>query len=202
MSQPTNSTPGGHGHKDSAAATIWMAVSGASANDHHEAAPGVDGTSKQVGHEPDRFNATTIWFVPVLVAVTMLMVYGVVQGVFSLFVGTTAEQKDIPNYNDRVTRIATTDAKPVKDGLPAVAQPRLEFVQKMDLTRNDVNGNIVTDPPYMRSFKRTPTGNSPEIYPEDLRAEHFVDPTSKTNALVDASWATRKRPSPCCLSTK
>jgi hypothetical protein len=198
MSQPTNSTTGGHDHKDSAAATIWMAISGASAGDHHEEEPGVDTTSKMVGHEPDRFSTTTIWAVPVLVAVTLLVVYGVVQGVFSFIVDKSPEQKDLPSFNQRSTRIATTSGQPLVDAdgrkiLDAVPQPRLEFIQKIDQTRNNVNGDIVVDPPYMRSFKPTPTGNSPEIYPEDLRTEHFVDPTTKTSALSEASWANKEK---------
>jgi hypothetical protein len=174
---------------DSLADTLWMSVTGASANDQHDHRPGVDVVSIKVGHEPDRFNSTRIWLVPVMVAVTLVVVYAVVQGVFGLFVGTEAQQKNDPNFNERSGRIATTDGQPIKGGLDAVPQPRLEFIQKVDLTRNDVNGNLVSDPPYLRSFKPTPTGNSPEIYPEDLRTEHFVDPTTKTNALSEAAWS-------------
>ena len=191
-------THGAHDTHDSLVGTLWMSVTGASANDQHDHRPGVDATSIKVGHEPDRFNSTRIWLVPLMVAVTLVSVYAVVQGVFGLFVGTSAQQKDDPNFNQRSTRIATTSGQPLLDAdgrkiLDAVPQPRLEFIQKIDQTRNNVNGDIVVDPPYLRSFKPTPTGNSPEIYPEDLRTEHFVDPTTKTNALSKAAWANQAK---------
>ena len=200
MSASTNPNPGGHGDKDSLGATLWMSMTGASAGDHHEEQPGFDAASKQVGHEPDQFSAKTIVFVPILVAIALVLVYAVVQGTFLFVTGTSAQQKDDPNWNERAGRIATYEAEaiPPKAGSSAkpedpVPQARLEYIREIDLSRKDVNGNTVTDPPYLRSFASTPTGNSPEIYPEDLRAENYVDPTTRTRPLAEASWVSKDK---------
>jgi len=190
-----------HDAHDSHASTLWMSVTGASANDQHDHRPGADMTSVKVGHEPDHFNTTRIWLVPLIIAVATLGVYGVVQAMFTFVNSNTAEQKNIPSYNERATRIGTYDGKPIAANVddpndratPAVAQPRLEYIRNVDLTRLNVKGEIVVDPPYLRSFKPAPTGNSPEIYPEDLRVNQFVDPTTGTRLLADAAWANKDK---------
>jgi hypothetical protein len=179
---------------DSPMQQLWMSMVGASAGDHHEEAPGFAEKSKRVGHEPDQFDARVIWYVPVCVAIVLVVVYVIIQSSFSFLISDRASQAGLTNFNERAARISTTDARPLprtnddQATLPGVAQPRLEMINQVDLSRNNVNGDKVIDPPFVRSYQPTPTGNSPHIYPEDLRAEHFVDPTSKTKALVEPNW--------------
>ena len=190
---------GGHGH-DSPMHNLWMAMTGASAGDHHEQPPGLNPTADKVGHEPDAFNARTIVYVPILVSVALLVTYLIVQGAFA-FVNGRESRQDNPNdpsYNVRTARIGTTTAKPLiaEGGLltaPAVTQPGLEYQKQVDMRRKDAYGNDVTDPAFVRSFTPTPTGNSPEIYPEHLRADRFVDPTSGKRALAEPSWADKDK---------
>jgi hypothetical protein len=175
---------------------LWMAMTGASVG-HHEEVPGLSPQSANVGHEPDRFDARTIVGVPVVVTIVLVLTYLIVQGAFAFVNGRTATQQGDVAFNDRVNRIGTTDGAPAAtpDGkpMPAVAQPNLEYMRVLVNTRPDANGKPIEDPPYLRSFKPTPTGNSPEIYPEDLRAERFVDPTTRTRALVEPSWVVKDK---------
>jgi hypothetical protein len=189
---------GGHGHDSDPMTNLWMAMTGASAG-HHEEVPGIDPHAMQVGHEPDKFDARTIVYVPIVVTITLVITYLIVQGAFAFVNGRESRQLDEYEFNNRAARIATTDARPLEprtEGekpLGAVPQPRLEYIRQMDKTRMDVNANPVTDPPFLRSYKPTPTGNSPEIYPEDLRAEHFIDPTTKAKSLVEPGWVVKDK---------
>lgn len=212
---PPSGTPGGHGHgHDSPMAQLWMAMSGASAG-HHEEVPGVDPKAARVGHEPDQFNARTIVYVPIVVAVALVFTYLVVQGAFAFVNGTSsrmatevttastdpkeiervkeANKDKVKPINDRMTQQRTWDAEPPKPAYPgettggAKPQAGLEYRQEKDYTRKDATGNTVTDPPFLRSFR--PAGNnSPVIYPEDLRPENFVDPFTRTKLLDEPQW--------------
>lgn len=196
MSDTNKSNPGGHGHDPMQ--QLWMAMTGASTG-HHEEVPGLDSQSIKVGHEPDQFDARTIIGVPIVISIVLVLTYLMVQGAFAFVNGTSARQENEPNFNDRAARIRTTDAAPIPAStpgaqpLPAVAQPGLEQVRTVNVTRKNANGNDVNDPPYLRSFLPTPTGNSPYIYPEDLRAEHFVDPTTRKKALVERNWVVKDK---------
>jgi hypothetical protein len=195
MSDANKNNPGGHGHDPMQ--QLWMAMTGASTG-HHEEVPGVDPQATKVGHEADQFDARTIVGVPIVVSITLVFTYLLVQGAFAFVNGKSTRQENDPNFNDRAARIRTTDAKPLpaisgETPLPGVAQPGLERVQTVDVMRKDANGTDVSDPPYLRSFLPTPTGNSPYIYPEDLRAEHFVDPTTHKKALVEPSWVVKDK---------
>jgi hypothetical protein len=188
-----------HGHGDDTPMhRLWMAMTGASVG-HHEEVPGINEQSIKVGHEPDQFDPRTIIYVPIVITVVLVIAYLIVQGAFAFVNGTASRQQDAVKFNERATRIGTTDAQPITAAspgdkpLPAVSQPRLERIQAVDMTRKDSQGNVVTDLPFLRSFKALPTGNSPEIYPENLRAEHFVDPTTNTKALVDPRWVQKDK---------
>ena len=217
-----NKSGDGHGGKDSPLTTLWIAVSGASAG-HHEELPGVDAQAAKVGHEVDDFNAKTIIYVPIVVAITLVITYLIVQGIFSFVNNTESRQlteekasnddstpkqlsteeaakldarnKDkVVDYNDRAARLGTTNGDPLQKTHagdkkpPAEAQPRLEYMRQVDTTRRDINGNLVTDPPFIRSFFPTGSTNSPEIYPEFNRPENFVDPTFKKKVLLEEGW--------------
>lgn len=161
---------------------MWMSLTGASASLHEEV-PGIDAKSQTVGHEPDEFGLRGIVYVPIAVTLTLIFTYLVVTGTFRYIIGrgdTVAEAKP---FNDRAGRISSEIPKPLDVNSPAVTQPRLEGIQEVILTRD---GQL--DPPFLRSFRSSETGNSPEIYPESLRAENFVDPTSHKRALHDYDW--------------
>lgn len=187
----------GDGHHQDPMQNLWMAMTGASAGGHHEEAPGVDPQSTKVGHEPDQFDARTIVGVPVVVTIVLVVTYLIVQGAFAFVNGRSPRQLDVPAFNDRAARIGTTDAVPLAIGdgkpQPAVPQPNLEYIRTVDNSRKDASGQLIADPPFLRSFKPTPTGNSPEIYPEDLRPENFVDPTFRTRALYEPGWVVKDK---------
>jgi hypothetical protein len=174
---------------------LWMAMTGASVG-HHEEVPGVSPEASSVGHEPDRFDARTIIGVPIVVAITLVVTYLIVQGAFAFVNSKSPAQRDLPEFNDRANRIGTTDGVPVVDKSgerqSAVPEPNLEFTRIVERTRKDGSGNDVTDPPFLRSFKPAPAGNSPEIYPEDLRADRFIDPTTQ-RTLTDPTWVVKDK---------
>ena len=190
-----------HGHADNPMGQLWMAMSGASAGEHHEEVPGVNPKSAQVGHEPDQFPARTIVYVPVIVAVTLVATYLIVQTIFSFVNGKESRQDvevagapaaenatRVKAPNDRVSRIRTTTADPLEPAaagektLPPVPQPNLEYMQNKNYTRRGANGETYTDPPFVRSAPRTGDNNSPEIYPEDLR------PGGRYGTPAEAAW--------------
>jgi hypothetical protein len=209
-----------HGHGPTPMGNLWMAMTGASAaGHHHEEVPGVDAQAAKVGHEPDQFNARTIVYVPVVVAITLVVTYLIVQGAFAFVNGKEAQQKveettdstdpaviariqkenetRVKDWNDRSARIRNWQADPLakstpgEQTLPAVPQPQLEYNRQVDLTRKDANGNVVTDPPFVRSFRPTAVQakrNAPEIYPESLRPENFIDPDTETKLLGESAW--------------
>jgi hypothetical protein len=160
-------------------------MSGASAGDHHESPPGLDQKSVTVGHEPDRFGIGGIVAVPIAVVLTLVLAYVVVTLMFSYVNGNTSDpiaSGDVP-INDRLGRISSAGGV-VPPQLAGKQQPsgapRLDGLPTMDFR---VNGKDVA--PYLMSFRRTPTGNWPDIYPEDLRAERYVDYATQTMPLAD-----------------
>lgn len=180
----TNKTDGQHG--ESALMQLWMAMSGASSG-HHEEAPGLDKKSVVSGHEPDTFGVKAIIYVPIAVMITIVMTYIIVTGAFKYVnsTGGDAIASNDPTTNERFARISSTQpvvADPAKADT-AVGQPRLEYLRQVDKERN---GQI--DPPYLRSFRPIPTGNSPEIYPQDLEPARYVDPTTRKKSLIEFEW--------------
>jgi len=175
-----------HGPTDNPLTQLWIAMSGASAG-HHEAAPGVDDKSVAVGHEPDRFGLGGIIAVPIAVIVAVIVTYVTVTLIFR-YVNDSASDaiasKDVP-VNDRLGRIGSTggQAVPSLPGQPS-GEPRLDGTPKID-TR--VNGKDVA--PYLMSFRKTPSGNWPDLYPEDLRPERYVDYDTQRRPLVDPAEA-------------
>ncbi len=212
----------GHGHDAGPMAQLWMAMSGASAGGHHEEVPGVAAASAKVGHEPDQFDARTIVYVPVVVAIALVVTYLLVQGAF-LFVNgkesrmeteaTTSStdpdviaktkkenQTKVKARNELAGGIGTWNAKPgtksTPDGqpLPPVPQPQLEYNRQLNLTRRDANGNVVNDPPFLRSFPSQGDHNSPVLYPEDLRPENYTDPwQGNAKLLAEPKWVVKDK---------
>ncbi len=213
----------GHGHGNDPVAQLWMAVSGASVGGHHEEVPGVDAKSAKVGHEPDKFDARTIVYVPVVVAVTLVVTYLLVQGAF-LFVNgkesqqlteaTTAStdpaeiarvQKEnltkVKGRNELAGQLGTWDAKPVAKATPdaqtrpPVPQPPLEYNKQKNYVRKGANGvDLPPDPPFLRSFPDQGDHNSPVLYPEDLRPENYTDPWhDNAKLLAEPKWVVKDK---------
>jgi hypothetical protein len=174
-----------HGH-DNPLQQLWVAMSGASAG-HHEETPGVEQKSVAVGHEPDRFGIGGIVAVPVAVIVTLVVTYAIVTGMVNYVNGKASDPiaSGDPSINDRLGRINSSGgvAAPGVPGQP-LGEPRLDGLPKLD-TR--VNGKDVA--PYLMSFRRTPSGNWPDIYPEDLRPENYTDYLTQKKPLVDSPEA-------------
>jgi hypothetical protein len=182
MSQPHGDT--GKPHGENPLVAMMVSMSGAAAPEHENAPPGVEAVSVKAGHEPDAFNVKGILYVPALVAATLVLTYVVVQVIFGLIrnpaapAGTNpqvAAQNDIP-FNDRAGRISSTEPTPVLDRPgTAVPQPRLEYIREQ----------AGDDPIYYRSKRPMQERNSPEIRPEDLRPENYVDPATGQKTLAD-----------------
>ncbi len=187
--------PHGHGKPgdDSPLNLLWVSMTGAS-TDHATDAPGVNEKSQAVGHEPDEFGVKGIIAVPAAVVIALVITYVVVTGIFAIWKTpqqNLAAQNQKPT-NERFGRISSTDPHAV-DGQPntAVPQPRLEQIKQIDDKRS---GESQSDPPYMRSFGAKEDGNnSPEIYPQALRAENFVDPTTGKKALLEGEWISKEK---------
>lgn len=175
-----------HGSHDNPLTQLWMAMSGATAG-HHEETPGVEPKSVAVGHEPDRFGAGGIIAVPIAVIITLVVTYVIVTAMVAYVNGKTSDPiaSNEPPINDRLGRINSSGGQSAK-GVPGqpVGEPRLDGMPKID-TR--VNGKDVA--PYLMSFRRTPTGNWPDLYPEDLRAENYIDYQTRKKPLVAPSEA-------------
>ena len=171
---------------------LWVSMTGASV-DHATDAPGLDPQSRRVGHEPDEFGIRGIVAVPAAVVIALVLTYIVVTGIFAFWKTpqhNLAAQNHRPT-NDRFGRISSTDPRPV-DGQPitAVPQPRLEYIRQIEDKRT---GEAQADPPYLRSFgdKVKDSNNSPEFYPQFLRPENFVDPTTGEKALLEGRWLSK-----------
>lgn len=187
-----------HGH-DNPLTQLWVAMSGASSG-HHEETPGVEPKSVAVGHEPDRFGIGGIVAVPVAVIITLIVTYVIVTAMVAYVNGKTSDPiaSNDPSINDRLGRIDSTGgslAGEVRDpqtgevvrkavtGQP-LGEPRLDGLPQID-TR--MNGKDVA--PFLMSFRKTPTGNSPDVYPEDLRPENYTDYLTQKMPLVDPAEA-------------
>ena len=211
-----NPPPEGH-DEGKHIAKLWMVMSGASAHDYHDEMPGVDVKATKVGHEPDQFNARTIFYVPIAVAITLVVTYLLVQGAFLFVNGKESRQEvevktestdpaevarvqkenesKLKDWNERSARTRNWTAEPVAKSTPGeqtqppVPQPQLEYNRKIDMTRLDANGKQVTDPPFLRSFAPTKDNNAPVLYPEDLRPENYTDPWhDNAKLLSEPMW--------------
>jgi hypothetical protein len=187
--------PHGHGKPgdDSPLNLLWVSMTGAS-TDHATDAPGVNEKSQAVGHEPDEFGVKGIIAVPAAVVIALVITYLVVTGIFAIWKTpqyNAAAQNQRP-ANERFGKISSTDPHAV-DGRPnsAVPQPRLEGIRQIEDKRS---GESQSDPPYLRSFPDKEDGNnSPQIYPQFLRAENYVDPTTGKKALLEGEWISKEK---------
>jgi hypothetical protein len=163
---------------------LTTALTGASTHGDHGAAvgPPADAVVK-IGHEADTFGVKSILMVPLAVALMAAVTYTVVTVIFKptnrsaenpiVEAGPKAKEAD-----ERRTKISSTDPNP-----DVVHQPRLEGVRITESTRNGKS-----DPEFFRSVRFGDAGNSPEYYPEDLRADNFIDPATKQKVLRDYAW--------------
>jgi hypothetical protein len=151
---------------------------------HDEDRTGAEPESVRAGHEPDWFDARGVIYIPILVVIAAALTYGMVTLMFSYFAPgqvdpaganpqTVADQGK--PYNDRVAKINSQDPDaPVK-------QPRLEAMRTVEKKHPD-------EPIYYRSMKGPEAGNPPELRPEDLRPENFIDWNTGEKPLAQYKW--------------
>ncbi len=178
--------------KDNALNAVFASMTGMGADEHGTRPPGAAAESVQAGHEPDRFNARAILYVPLLVTLTALFAFGVITTLFLTIV-----RKAEPNantdpqaaaitqqpINERFARISSTDPAAV------VPQPRLEYMKQVE--------NTPSDPAHYRSKRplQEYRGATYEIYPEDLRPERFIDPTQHRKILIETGYVGKDKKS-------
>ena len=161
---------------------LMVSMTGAVAPEHETEAPGANEQAVRAGHEADRFDVRGILYVPAFVVAVLGIAYLLVSGIFFNIkdpapdpaANPIATQMNQADLNDRFGRISSSEPQ------APVRQPRLEGLKKV-LDEDD--------PPHMRSQLPAPQGNSPEIYPHDLRAENYTDPASGRKILVEYGWA-------------
>jgi hypothetical protein len=165
---------------------LTTAMTGASVDHDSPVGPPADVVIR-TGHEADTFGVKSILMVPVAVAVMAGLAYVVVSFTFK----PVNRHPDVPHSvageaakkaNERILHISSSDPD-AKD-----KQPRLEAFRVTDSTRNGK-----TDPEFLRSVRFSENGNSPEYYPEDLRADNFIDPATKQKVLRDYAWVIDKK---------
>ena len=176
--------------KDNALNVVFASMSGMGADEHGTHPPGAAAQSVQAGHEPDRFNARAILYVPLLVVLTALFAFGTITTLFLTIVRKaepnantdpqTAAISQLPQ-NERFARISSTDPAAV------VPQPRLEYLKQVE--------NSPTDPGHYRSKRplQEYRGATYEIYPEDLRPDRFIDPTQHRKILIETGFADKAK---------
>ena len=168
---------------------LFASMSGMGADEHGTHPPGATTESVQAGHEPDRFNARAILYVPLLIVVTVIVGFAIVTTLFATIVrkaeptaSTDPQAAAIGTLpiNERFARISSTDAN------AAVAQPRLEYFKQVE--------SSPTDPTHYRSKRPIEyPGATYEIRPEDLRPQNFIDPTRHRKILVETGYADKDK---------
>jgi hypothetical protein len=172
----------------SAFGELTTAMSGASTHVDHDSPVGPPADVViRTGHEADTFGVKSILMVPVAIAVMAGIAYVVVSFTFkpvnrAAGVPAPVAGEAAKEAIDRFAHISSVDES------AKVHQPRLEQFRLTDSTRNGK-----TDPEFLRSVRFTQTGLSPEYYPEDLRAENYIDPATKQKVLVDYAWVVDKK---------
>jgi hypothetical protein len=160
---------------------LIVSVSGMGADEHDTTPPGADKVSIQAGHEPDKFRAKGILYVPMFVVGTVLFAFAVITSIFAFGVkkaepdansNTAVVEAQAKPFSERIAKISSSDKN------AAVAQPRLEYFKAVETAPND--------PAQMRSKRPVDVpGGTYEIRPEDLRAENFIDPTFRRKILIE-----------------
>ncbi len=168
---------------------LFASMSGMGADEHGTHPPGATVESVQAGHEPDRFNARAILYVPLLIVCTVIVGFTIVTTLFA-----TVVRKAEPNantdvqaaavgtlpINERFARISSTDPN------AAVAQPRLEYFKQVE--------SSPTDPAHYRSKRPIAVpGATYEIRPEDLRPQNFIDPTRHRKILIETGYVDKDK---------
>jgi hypothetical protein len=140
---------------------------------------GVNPDAIRAGHEPDAFYVKPILSIPAAVVITFIVAALVALGVYTYFMAVPADPMANPQavarnrepLDERLARIERAGLE--KNVQREVDQPRLEPLRRL---ANE--GQVTTQPPL-------PTGNSPEIHPEDIRPDLRPD---KVPGLFQAGW--------------
>jgi hypothetical protein len=168
-------------------AKLLITVTGAGGSEHENDPPGVQAINIKAGHEPDQFDVKPILYVPLLVVIVLVVAYVLTTGIFF----NIKDPKPNPNAdpemvkqlqqpsNERFVRVSSTDPDaPVK-------QPRLEYFKKQQTRPYEEQ--------HLRPRLPLPEGNTPEITPQDLRADRFVDPSTGKKMLAEYGWINKEK---------
>lgn len=152
--------------------------------DDHGGGGGVNPASVAAGHEPDAFAVKPIMGIPLAVVIAFVIAFTVAAGAFAYFRGEAgkpvpfahpdAVARSAEGTNERLDRIEREGLRP--NTHREVDQPRLE-----PLKRLEGDGMFYARP-------AMPTGNSPEIHPEEIHPSRvaglhvagYVGPDKKT----------------------
>ncbi|MGL4423566.1 MAG: hypothetical protein ACRCZF_23115 [Gemmataceae bacterium] len=171
-------------------AAIYEAATGATApgTGHAEDVVGFDEKSVKAGHEPDAFDAKGIILVPIVIIVVLIVTYVIISFTFRYFkpgeaivdgANPKAAADNAKDYNDRVSQISSTDEK------AKVKQPRLEWLGTVDKKSDE--------PVFHRSFGFKDSGNPPQITPQYLLPENYVDWNTNEKKLVNVKWVSQEK---------
>jgi len=143
-------------------------------NTHGDAPQGgVDPAAIKRGHEVDSYDTKSVLSVPVLVILFFGLAFGTVTLVFNYvsksitdpMANPQAVEQNSASWNERLARIDRSSGGPSD-------QPRLEPLRER---KGDVRGFTQIE---------TETGNSPELHPEDIRANKNNTPELFTTGSI------------------
>ncbi len=128
---------------------------GAPAHDDHDLSGPPSAETIKRGYEEDKYDTKTVLSVPLLVVLFFVLAFGTVTVLFSVYSKPTVDPKAHPQAKARNEADLNTRLGRIHRG-GEVDQPRLE-----PLRMRSGEARAITRP-------ELPTGNSPELHPEDL----------------------------------
>ncbi len=143
------------------------------ADDHDRSGP-PDASVIKRGYEEDRYDTTSVLSVPVIVVVFFVLAFGCVTVMFRYLAPDRRDPNAHPLAVDRNSATLNDRMDRIHRG-GEVDQPRLE-----PLKLRSGDSRAITRP-------ELPTGNSPELHPEDLRPSAVNTPVLYKSGWLDAN---------------
>lgn len=127
------------------------------------------------GHEEDRYDAISVLSVPLLVVIFFVLAFTTVSVIFYFIYPSPNDPSVHPQARERNSAPLPERIGRIYRGSKDVDQPRLE-----PLRMRTGDDRAITRP-------ETPTGNSPELHPEDIRPNATNTPALYRFGWVDAN---------------
>lgn len=143
------------------------------ADDHNISGP-PDASTIARGHEVDRYDAVSVFSVPLLVVLFFVLAFGTVSVIFYFIAPSISDPSEHPQAIERNNKSLNERLDRIGRG-KEVDQPRLE-----DLKQRTGNARAVTQP-------ETQEGNSPWLHAEDLRPSKEHMPQLFETKWLDAN---------------